>query len=97
VLALGLFPALGYQNVWAKLTAALDGVPLPSPSGKALRDLRRRLGPAPLKALFEVLAGPAAQPSAPGICFAGTGRWPSTGAPPSRSPTPPVTGPGWGR
>jgi hypothetical protein len=69
VLALGLFPALGYQNVWAKLTAALDGLPLPSPSGKALRDLRRRLGPAPLKALFEVLAGPAAQPSAPGVAF----------------------------
>jgi hypothetical protein len=68
VLALGLFPALGYQNVWAKLTAALGGVPQ-SPSGKALRDLRRRLGPAPLKALFEVLAGPAAQPSARGICF----------------------------
>ena len=69
VLALGLFPALGYQNVWAKLTAALEGQGLPSPSAKALRDLRRRLGPAPLKALFEVLAGPAAQPSAPGICF----------------------------
>jgi hypothetical protein len=69
VLALGLFPALGYQNVWAKLTAALDGLPLPSPSGKALRDLRRRLGPAPLKALFEVLAGPAAQPSTPGVAF----------------------------
>ena len=44
VLALGLFPALGYQNVWAKLTAALEGQGLPSPSGKALRDLRRRLG-----------------------------------------------------
>jgi Insertion element 4 transposase N-terminal/Transposase DDE domain len=69
VLALGLFPALGYQNVWAKLTAALDGLGLPSPSARALRDLRRRIGIAPVKALFEVLAGPVAQPSAPGVAF----------------------------
>ena len=69
VLALGLFPGLGYQGVWAKLTAALEGLALPSPSAKALRDLRRRLGPAPLRALFEVLAGPAAQPATPGIRF----------------------------
>ncbi len=69
VLALGLFPGLGYQNVWAKLTAALDGTGVPCPSAKALRDLRRRLGAAPLKALFEVLAGPVAQPSTPGIRF----------------------------
>ena len=47
VLALGLFPGLGYQNVWAKLTAALDGQGVPCPSAKALRDLRRRLGAAP--------------------------------------------------
>jgi len=69
VLSLGLFPALGYGGVWAKLTGALDGLAVASPSAKGLRDLRRRLGPAPLKALFEVLAGPAAQPSTPGIRF----------------------------
>jgi hypothetical protein len=69
VLALGLFPGLGYQNVWKKLTAALDGQALPSPSAKALRDLRRRIGAAPVKALFEVLAGPAAQPRTPGVRF----------------------------
>jgi len=69
VLALGLFPELGYGGVWDKLTAALDGLGLSSPSPKALRDLRRRIGIAPVKALFDVLAGPAAQPSAPGICF----------------------------
>jgi hypothetical protein len=69
VLALGLFPGLGYLNVWAKLTAALGGLGLPSPSPKALRDLRRRIGIAPVKALFEVLAGPAAQPSTPGVRF----------------------------
>ncbi len=31
--------------------------------------MRRRLGVAPLRALFEVLAGPAAQPSTPGVRF----------------------------
>jgi len=69
VLALGLFPGLGYGGVWQKLTAALGGQGLPSPSPKALRDLRRRIGTAPVKALFEVLAGPAAQPSTPGVAF----------------------------
>ena len=42
---------------------------MPCPSAKALRDLRRRVGAAPLRALFEVLAGPAAQPSTPGVRF----------------------------
>src|SRR6266699_5862874 len=69
VLALGLFPRLGYGGVWQKLTAALDGSGLPSPSPKALRDLRRRVGAAPVKALFEVLAGPTARPSVPGVSF----------------------------
>jgi Insertion element 4 transposase N-terminal/Transposase DDE domain len=73
VLALGLFPRIGYARVWAKLVAGLTGAGLtvPSVSEKALRELRRRLGPAPLKALFEVAAGPLAQPCTPGTCFAG--------------------------
>ena len=71
VLALGMFPRLGYARVWAKLTAGLAGLDVPCPSEKALRDLRRRLGPAPLKALFEVVAGPLAQPRTPGVRFAG--------------------------
>jgi hypothetical protein len=60
VLALCLFPGLGYRKVWAKLTATTRS--RKPPSDKALRDLRRRLGAAPLKALFEVLAGPVAAP-----------------------------------
>ena len=71
VLALGLYPTLGYARVWAKLTAGLVGLPVVRPSEKALRELRRRLGAAPLKALFEVVAGPLAQPRTPGTCFAG--------------------------
>jgi Insertion element 4 transposase N-terminal/Transposase DDE domain len=69
VLALGLFPGLGYEKVWHKLVAGLSGLRLPSPSDKALRDLRRRLGVAPFEALFEVLAGPIAQPRTPGVRF----------------------------
>jgi Insertion element 4 transposase N-terminal/Transposase DDE domain len=71
VLALGLFPHLGYVRVWGKLTAGLAGLEVPRPSEKALRDLRRRLGPTPLKALFEIVAGPLAQPHTPGVRFAG--------------------------
>lgn len=69
VLALGLFPQAGYLGVWGKLTAALDELGLAVPSAKALRDLRRRVGAAPVKALFEVLAGPLGQPHTPGIMF----------------------------
>ena len=71
LLALGMYPRLGYARVWGKLTAGLQGLPVACPSEKALRDLRRRLGPAPLKALFEVVAGPLAQPRTPGVRFAG--------------------------
>jgi Insertion element 4 transposase N-terminal/Transposase DDE domain len=71
LLALGMFPRLGYARVWAKLIAGLAGMAVPCPSEKALRELRRRLGPAPMKALFEVVAGPLAQPRTPGTCFGG--------------------------
>src|SRR5580704_2657647 len=69
MLALGLFPRKGYRGVWAELTAALDGLGLAAPSPKALRDLRRRIGIVPVKALFEVLAGPLGQPRTPGVLF----------------------------
>ena len=68
VLAMGLFPGRGYAGVWAELSAGLGGQ-APPPSARALRDLRRRLGPAPLKALSEVLAGPLGRPSTPGARF----------------------------
>jgi hypothetical protein len=71
LLALGLFPRLGYTRVWGKLTAGLTGVAVACPSEKALRDLRRRLGPAPMKALFEVVAGPLARPHTSGVRFRG--------------------------
>ncbi|MCZ4612317.1 IS4 family transposase, partial [Streptomyces sp. Lzd4kr] len=69
LLALGLFPHLGYAKVWDKLVAGLAGLPVAAPSEKALRDLRRRLGPVPLRSLFEVVAGPLAQPRTPGARY----------------------------
>jgi Insertion element 4 transposase N-terminal/Transposase DDE domain len=69
MLAMCLFPRAGYQGVWAELTAALDDLGLAVPTPRALRDVRRRVGARPVKALFEVLAGPLGRPRTPGIMF----------------------------
>ena len=71
VLAMTLFPGIGYLRVWDKMTAALEDLGLLRPSEKALRDLRRRLGPAPVKALFETVAVPLASPRVPGVAYRG--------------------------
>ena len=71
LLAMCLFPQPGYLGVWGKLTAGLRMLQLKAPSGKALRDLRRRIGIAPARRLFEVLAGPQGQPRTPGIMLGG--------------------------
>lgn len=55
-----LFTDCGYRQVWAKLVAGLRGLPVPDPCGSALRQARQRLGVAPLRALFDLLRGPAA-------------------------------------
>ena len=69
LLAMCLFPEVGYRLVWDKMTTGLAGTPVVSPTAKALRDLRRRVGGRPMRALFDVLAGPLAQPRTPGIRF----------------------------
>jgi hypothetical protein len=60
LLAGALFTDIGYRQVWARLTAGLDGVAVSQPGSSALAQARRRVGVAPLRALFELLAGPAA-------------------------------------
>ncbi|MER6076385.1 transposase domain-containing protein [Streptomyces sp. NPDC001817] len=69
LLAMCLFPEVGYRLVRAKLTAGLPGTAVVRPSTKALRDLRRRLGSTPVRALSEVLAGPLARPTTSGVRF----------------------------
>ncbi|TWG07297.1 transposase IS4-like protein [Streptomyces brevispora] len=96
LVAMCLFPEVGYRLVWDKLTAGLSGMPVVCPSTKALRDLRRRVGSAPVRALFEVLAGPLAQPTTPGYGSARTGRCRSTVAARSKCPTVSATAAGWG-
>jgi hypothetical protein len=60
LIAAGLFAELGYLQVWARLIAGLDGIPVAMPSSSALTQARRRVGVAPLAAVFRLLAGPAA-------------------------------------
>jgi hypothetical protein len=67
LLALGLFPHLGYVRVWDMLTGALPTAA--RISEKALRDVRRRVGTAPIKLLFDTLAVPLAHPSVPGVRY----------------------------
>ena len=60
VLALALFEHCSYRAVWGKLTAALGSLALVSPAASSLARARRRVGTAPLRHLFETLAGPVA-------------------------------------
>ncbi|MCX4759344.1 IS4 family transposase [Kitasatospora purpeofusca] len=64
LLAGALFAELGYQQVFDRLRAGLAGLAPARPSGSALRQARQRLGPAPLKALFDLVRGPAATTAA---------------------------------
>lgn len=64
-----LFADLGYVGVWQRLTAGLHSLAVATPTAAALRQARQRLGAGPLRALFDLLRGPAA-----GVCVPGT-RW----------------------
>jgi transposase IS4-like protein/DDE family transposase len=71
VLAGCLFADLGYPQVWQQLTAGLAGLVLAEPTSSALRQARQRLGPVPLRALFDVLRGPAATTATQAIRWRG--------------------------
>lgn len=62
LLAGGLFAGVGYGQVWARMVAGLDGLTVARPGSSALAQARRRVGAAPLRALFELIAGPGSGP-----------------------------------
>jgi hypothetical protein len=66
-----LFAELGYEQVWQRLVAGLDGLKLATPTASALTQARRRLGPAPLRALFALLCGPAPVAATSGVRVGG--------------------------
>jgi hypothetical protein len=67
LLAGGLFAEVGYEQVWARMTAGLHGLAVATPTGAALAQAWRRLGVAPLHALFALLSGSAAGPATSGV------------------------------
>jgi hypothetical protein len=66
-----LFAELGYRKVWQRLVAGLDGLPVAHPSAAGLRQARQRVGVAPLRALFDLLRGPAATTAGSGVWWRG--------------------------
>jgi Insertion element 4 transposase N-terminal/Transposase DDE domain len=74
-LALALFMDRGAARVMRKLAGVLAwaerGVTVTVPSEEALSNARSRLGPGPLRLLFEKVAGPVAAPGAPGAFWRG--------------------------
>ncbi|MEJ8640029.1 IS4 family transposase [Streptomyces sp. MS2.AVA.5] len=71
VLALSLFEHDSYRTVWGKLVAGLEGLALVRPSVSSLSRARRRIGVAPLRRLFETLAGPVAARGQAGAFYRG--------------------------
>lgn len=71
ILAACLFPETGHLGVWRKLTGALAGLPVATPSASALAQARRRVGGKPLRWLFDLLKGPDATGHGPGIRWRG--------------------------
>jgi hypothetical protein len=71
LLAAALFEECGYPAVWARLTAALGPLRLPGITATGLWHARARLGVRPLRALFDLLAGPAAAIRTAGARWAG--------------------------
>jgi hypothetical protein len=71
LLSAALFAECGYRQVWARLVAGLDGLPVASPTPTGLAAARRRIGAAPLAKLFDLLRGPAAGPATKGVWWRG--------------------------
>ena len=67
LLAAALFADVGYGQVWARMCSGLDGLIVARPTASALAAARRRVGVAPMRALLDLLRGPAAGPAATGV------------------------------
>ncbi|GHJ34486.1 transposase [Streptomyces sp. TS71-3] len=70
LLAGALFTGLGWSRVWSRLTASLP-LRLPAPAPSSITAAMRRVGPKPLKALFDLVKGPAAVTATQAARFAG--------------------------
>jgi hypothetical protein len=70
-LALALLEHCSYRAVWGKLTATLGPLALVCPAVSSLARARRRVGTAPLRRLFETLAGPVADRGQAGAFYRG--------------------------
>jgi hypothetical protein len=71
LLAGALFTECGYRQVWARMTTGLDGLAVATPTAVALAAGRRRIGAAPLAALFDLLREAAAGPATKGVWWRG--------------------------
>jgi hypothetical protein len=71
LLAAALFEPAGYPAVWRTLTSALEDAGVARVTPAALWQARTRLGPAPLRALFDLLRGSAAAPRTAGSWWGG--------------------------
>ncbi len=71
LLAAGLFAETGYGQVWTKMIAGLGGLVVATPTASALAQARRRIGVAPLRAVFDLLRGPAAGLATKGVYWRG--------------------------
>lgn len=77
-----LFAELGYGQVWHRLCAGLDGLPLATPTASALTQARRRLGPIPCEHCSSCsVARPQWRPPPVGCALAGCWCAPSTAPP----------------
>jgi len=71
LLTAALFEECGYLAVWSKLTSALGSLPIPKITATGLWHARARLGVRPLRALFDLLRGPASAIRTAGARWAG--------------------------
>lgn len=70
LLAGALFTGMGWRQVWSRLAAGLAD-PARCPSGSALTEAMRRVGPAPFRELFTLVSGPAITCARQAAQFAG--------------------------